>query len=87
MLAMELPAELLDWYRDSLEERQVALRVAVDGGDRATVRELAHKVRGSAGAYGFDALSALAGQVEDADDADLIPLAGELLDAIAEVRG
>ncbi len=77
-------AELIPMFIDELETRAQQLREAFDNNDADAIRELAHKVRGSAGGYGFPELTDLAGQVEDslrsgAPVADVTEDLGELL--------
>ena len=59
-------ADLIPMFIDELETRVQQLRDAFETQDAQTLREVAHKVRGSAGGYGFPDLTDFAGQVEDA---------------------
>lgn len=58
-------ADLIPLFIDDLETRVQELREAFEAEDLDRVRTVAHKVRGSAGGYGFPDLTDLAGQVED----------------------
>lgn len=72
--AGELPPGLREEYLRSIRERLDALalliaRLAEHGEDLAAVEDLrreAHKIRGSAGSYGFAEATAIAGEIEDA---------------------
>ncbi len=59
-------ADLIPMFIDELETRVQQLRDAFEAEDSHTLREVAHKVRGAAGGYGFPDLTDFAGQVEDA---------------------
>jgi chemotaxis protein histidine kinase CheA len=52
----------------------------------ARVRAAAHRIRGTAGSYGFHAVGDAAGAVEDALDADLAALADRMRALEAMVR-
>lgn len=59
-------------YRQALAGRIDALEAARGEADSATaVRRIAHSLRGSGGTYGFPEVSAAAGAVEEATDAEL----------------
>jgi HPt (histidine-containing phosphotransfer) domain-containing protein len=60
--------------------------------DLANLRRLAHQLRGTGGGYGFDALSELAGKVEDSIVASNLPisiaaLTHSLIDVIRRTDG
>jgi len=58
--------ELRRTYRVSLPAKVDALATAVDARDRETASALAHRLRGTSGAYGLSAVSIEAGAIEDA---------------------
>ncbi len=58
-------ADLIPMFINDLETRVQELRDAFEAEDLEEVRLVAHKVRGSAGGYGFPDLTDIAGQVED----------------------
>lgn len=55
---------LVDLYLAEMPARAEALRLALTGGDRAQLQRLAHRLKGSAGQYGFPALSTHAAVLE-----------------------
>ena len=59
-------APLLVRYLMSLREQRAELRGACEAGDGEAVRQLAHKLRGTGGSYGFPAITAAAAAVEEA---------------------
>jgi diguanylate cyclase (GGDEF)-like protein len=73
-------------FRQRLNERLEALAAARatlghDAASRTLVRNLSHALKGSGGTYGYPEISAAAGSVESASDADL----AERLDALLAV--
>ena len=58
-------AEILPFFVDELPEKRTILRELRIADDYENLRREAHKLRGSAGGYGFQTLSTLAGQLED----------------------
>jgi len=58
--------EILGPYVRGLPARAAAIRSALDHGDLATVRYLAHQLKGSAGSYGFPSITAAATAVDRA---------------------
>lgn len=81
--------ELHSYYLVSLKgyvaALEAALPAAVERSDeaRASILRIAHRLRGSAGSYGFAGLSKAAGRAEDAGD-DLPARTRDLLDKIRE---
>lgn len=67
-LAVDLPPELfnasLDACRRSMRQSQAELAAALAADDRAAIAGLAHKLRGTAGTYGFRGLHQMAGDAE-----------------------
>lgn len=93
----DLPPEFLELRRQYLVEAQVRgaeverTAARLGGGDEAAVRdqlrEAAHRLRGSGGLYGFEAISQAAAALEEAlkaaaDPAEVRRLAGGLAQAI-----
>jgi PAS domain S-box-containing protein len=56
---------LVDAFRGELAARADTLDAAFQQGDRAGLLELAHQLKGTAGIYGFDGMSAAAGTICD----------------------
>ena len=87
--------ELTSWYRGTIDRRASALAAAVQGLEsddeaaEATVRRMAHQLRGSAASYGFPRISEVAAEVELAPAGRLAVLARRLLDTLvlAEADG
>lgn len=66
---VEVDADLADLIPQYLENRWADLKFArqlVGNGDFFLLSRMAHRVRGSAASYGFAALGAIAGALEDA---------------------
>lgn len=82
-----IPPELLRRYRERLKLHAAALRAARDDvaagheEGEATIRRIAHSLRGSGGTYGFPELSERAGRVEDAAHGEFL----EPLEALLEL--
>jgi len=87
-------APLRDAFREKLPGRLAeidARLAAARGGDRAALAEanrLAHTLKGTAGSYGFDAVSRAAGEIEALTEPDAAPSASDaaLDDALAALR-
>ncbi len=86
--------ELKSWYReqlaariDALEAASAALEGEAAGEARATVRRIAHSLRGSGGTYGFPLITEHATHVEESGDADLRLRLERLLDTLRETAG
>lgn len=83
--------ELEGRYRESLREKRAVLERAAPGVERgdpkalATVRRVAHVLRGSGATYGFPTISDAAAALEEADAEDAPRALEELLGEIAEV--
>ncbi len=73
-VAMEIPvvdvdpdlADLIDGYLKSARSRIAAIDAALTRGDFEEVRHLGHSLRGTGSMYGFDRLTELGGELEDA---------------------
>lgn len=61
-----LKAEYAQNLPKRIADLEASFEQAVAGAGWADVRVRAHKLRGSAGSYGFDDVSRLAGELEDA---------------------
>lgn len=57
-------AGLVEQYRSSFRQKSGDIKQAVDQQDWSELKHLMHKIKGSAGSYGFDSISQLASQVE-----------------------
>ena len=81
--------ELKEYYRNALHARIDALESArkgflnKDSDASATIRRIAHSLKGSGGTYGYPEISDAADRVENADEADLLV---ELSDLVALMR-
>lgn len=59
-------APMIPRFMGNRRRELAAMREAVAKGDYETVRKLAHDIKGAGGSYGFDALSAMAAELEQA---------------------
>ena len=85
-------SELREYYLRALPGRIEALEsslsvAATDADARATVRRIAHSLKGSGASYGFPRISEVAAAAESADDASLGARAYALLDVLRETIG
>ena len=58
--------ELAEMYVDEMPDKIVALEAAFSSGDMEALCQKAHKLKGSAGSYGFDQLTPYAAALEAA---------------------
>lgn len=85
-------AEMLPFFVDGLVEMRSGIKDFADLKDFEGVRREAHKIRGSAGGYGFQGLSELAGRLEEScknsprDEAMILRTVDEILDYLVKVR-
>ena len=85
-------AELLSFFVDEIPKNRAILGSFRTLNDVESLRREAHKLRGSAGGYGFQEVSDLAGQLEEScknvvrDDATILRNLDELLDYLGKVR-
>jgi len=87
---MSLEDELRAHYAKALPSRIAALASARDQDDeeaRATIRRIAHALRGSGGTYGFPEISEAAGAVENADPAEMPRRLDALLETLRRAVG
>ena len=68
-LAPDLMSRLLPYYIKAREEDARKLHAALENSDFAILTRLAHKIRGSAGTYGFEKTAACAAHLEQAAQA------------------
>lgn len=86
-------ADFKDFYRDALVSRAGALRAAVSDCEDspaeavASIRRIAHALKGSGGSYGFPEISEAAAAVEDAAPDEIIGLTERLLGLMDELAG
>jgi HPt (histidine-containing phosphotransfer) domain-containing protein len=59
-------AELVEMYVDETSEKIAAMEAAFASGDREKLRSVAHQMKGAAGSYGFDQVTAGAAALEAA---------------------
>ena len=84
--------ELLEDFFQSAQERQSLLRESFASGQLGTVRVHAHQLKGASGGYGFEALSGLASELEEAckkpqPNLDEIgPLLDDVVDYLSRIR-
>lgn len=85
-------AEMLPYFVGELPQKHLLLNDLAQSKDIDNLRREAHKLRGSAGGYGFSGLSDLAGRLEDScknaplDETAILRNLDELLDHLARVR-
>lgn len=84
--------ELLQFFVSEIPEKQTVFSDLAGRGDIDNLQKEAHKLKGSAGGYGFQGLSVLASQLEESckfttrDSAEILRIVDELLDYLARVR-
>lgn len=85
-------ADILPFFVDGLPEMRAGIRQFAQAGDFENVRSEAHKLKGSAGGYGFQSLSELASRLEESckisprDEAMILRTVDEILDYLGKVR-
>ena len=57
-------AELISMFVQELPQRVTAIEAASRAGDLDQLKTLAHQLKGSAGSYGFQSITDVAGQLE-----------------------
>ncbi len=60
--------DLIELFVDEMPERLATFDAVFQSGNRAELRRLAHQLKGSAGSYGFESATRLAGELEAAID-------------------
>lgn len=63
--------ELVELYVQEMPDRIALLEASLASGDRQTLRRTAHQLKGSAGGYGFPAVTQPAAALEQAVDSNL----------------
>lgn len=58
--------ELIEYFLTELQGGIDSLRSASQQGDHATLRKLAHQLKGAAGGYGYPSITDSAAELEDA---------------------
>jgi HPt (histidine-containing phosphotransfer) domain-containing protein len=77
----ELLAELAEMFFDDATSRLAEMREAVEAGDAAGVKRVAHTLKGSSGNMGAARMSAICAELQDVGDSgDLAPARGLLED-------
>lgn len=82
--------ELKAHYRKALPSRIAALASAREAADEeamATIRRIAHALRGSGGTFGFPRITSAAAAVEDAAEDDLLQATDRLVAVLQEAAG
>jgi len=86
-IRVRIDAELEDLIPSFLQNRErdvQVIREALDVDDFDTIRVLGHSMKGSGGGYGFDAITDLGRQIEDAtknhDKSTIVDAVGRLED-------
>jgi HPt (histidine-containing phosphotransfer) domain-containing protein len=80
----DLLSELTRMFVEEVPGRRVALHEAIENGDAQTVRRIAHTLKGSSGNMGARQMSRLCLDLEHAGEANDLPAADRLLEAIEE---
>jgi len=85
-------AEILHVFVEEMPETRSRIEDLIASSDFDSLRREAHKLRGSAGGYGFQQISALAGILEESckncagNEAAILQNVHELLDYLRRVR-
>lgn len=83
-------AELVEFFVDSMPERQAAMREAFGAGDFDSLRVTAHQLKGAGGGYGFDGVSERSAALEqacsDAGPQQIMAAMQDLLSYLDRVR-
>lgn len=85
-------AEILPFFVDGLPQQRDTFSQFARSNDFEGLRKEAHKLRGSAGGYGFQGLSNLAGQLElscknePRDETMILRTVDELLEYLGKIR-
>jgi len=80
---VDLPSGILAEFRAGLADTASELRAAEHAGDRKTVRQILHRLRGAGGSYGYHELTAAADRCREALDAEAT--AGLAVDELARL--
>lgn len=56
-------SESMRQYRSSFSEKRANIKQALDSNDWAELKSQVHKIKGSAGSYGFDNISQISGEI------------------------
>jgi HPt (histidine-containing phosphotransfer) domain-containing protein len=56
--------ELIELFVEELPDRIAAIEAAITDGDQATLKRIAHQLKGASAGYGFTVIGKAAGQVE-----------------------
>jgi HPt (histidine-containing phosphotransfer) domain-containing protein len=86
----DLVQQVLGMFLDNMPQRIKELQIALDADDAQAARMAAHAIKGMAGNAGAMAVCALAGEMEDAAQAEDLEAVrariGELADRFEELR-
>jgi len=75
--------ELIPGYLENRRKDITTIREALAGSDYETIRSLGHKMKGSGGGYGFDAITELGHDLEAAAKSEHAEEISRLNDALA----
>ena len=81
--------DLVVLFVDELDDRITSIKGALEDDDHATLRRLAHQLKGSAGGYGFDPIGDAAARLEYellGDQAELSTITERAEDLISTCR-
>lgn len=81
---------LIPEYLEGRHRDVISMREALTNGDFESIRILGHNMKGTGGGYGFDALTDIGGEIQQAatsaDAGALERLAGELADYLGRLK-
>ncbi len=79
--------ELLEMFVDTIAERKDLLQQQFSSGNLPDIRVTAHQLKGAGGGYGFNDLTTLAADLEEACKENNIDRVGQTLDVVLEYMG
>ncbi len=79
--------DLLEMFAETVGERRVLLQQRFRAGNVDDMRVTAHQLKGAGGGYGFDGLSSVAAELEQACKENDIDRVGQSLDTVLEYMG
>ena len=77
-------AELLQMFAFTLSERGQSFQESFRAGEIEQVQTQAHQLKGTGGSYGFEGLTKVAAELEDACKANDVERVGKTLDPLLE---
>lgn len=79
--------DLLEMFAETVGERRELLQQQFRAGNVNDMRVTAHQLKGAGGGYGFDGLSSVAADLEQACKENDIDRVGQTLDMVLEYMG